>query len=111
YGFMHSNAELDLPTVTLPITGKELFEGVHNSSIKTQFGFAGVSAQQVIFSGMQIPNGIKALEEKYKAESYLVKADKESIAKDVIFTFDQLMLLKEVDKLIEDSERRLNKEH
>lgn len=111
YGFMHSNAELDLPAVTLPITGKELFDGVHKSSIKTQFGYAGVSAQQVIFSGMQIPNGIKALEEKHRAESYLVDADKESIAKDVIFTFDQLMLLKEVDKLIEDSERRLNKEH
>ncbi|KAF5278690.1 hypothetical protein FQR65_LT15608 [Abscondita terminalis] len=61
---------------------------------------------------MQISNGPKkALKEKLQAQNYLLEADKETIAKEIISTFDQLMLLKEVEKLIVDSEKRLNKEH
>src|SRR5699024_3199223 len=70
----------------------------------------GISVQQVIFTGMQIPNGVKALEEKRKAQEHLTYADKEKTAKEVITAFDQLMLLREADKLIKDSEKRLKKE-
>src|SRR5690606_22984873 len=81
------------------------------SNFQTQVFLGSLSARQLIFAGNQINNGIKALKEKEKAERFLAEAGKEEIAKEVITTFDQLMLLNEVDKLIEDSEKRLETEH
>ncbi|ULT22496.1 TolC family protein [Sphingobacterium sp. E70] len=74
-----------------------------------QAAYAGVSVKQIIFSGLQIPNGIKALKEKAVAQQYLESASRETLSKDIIASFDQLMLLDEVDKLIVDSEKRLKK--
>lgn len=111
YGYLHTGTRLDIPTQTLPITGINLFEGTTKGSFGSQVGAVGVTATQVIFSGLQISNGEKALAQKYKAQALLSEAQYDVLAQDVVTTFDQLMLLKEVDLLIDDSEKRLNKEH
>lgn len=111
YGFLYSQLSPKFPTQYLPISGTPLFEDPLVSNFQTQAIMGMLSAKQVLFAGNQINNGIKALEEKQKAERFLAAAGKEEIAKEVIITFDQLMLLKEADKLIEDSERRLDAEH
>ncbi|MGO1245205.1 MAG: TolC family protein [Sphingobacterium sp.] len=110
YGYIHSNGSLDLPTVDLPLLGQSLFSGVTDFRMNTQAAYVGVSVRQVIFSGLQIPNGQRALKQKALAQQYLVDAGKEEIAKDLAATFDQIMLLEQVDKLIQDSEKRLQKE-
>lgn len=110
YGYIHSNGSLDLPTVELPLLGESLFSGVTDFRMNTQAAYAGVSARQVIFSGLQIPNGQKALKQKALAQQYMVEASKEELAKDLAATFDQMMLLDQVDELIKDSEKRLHKE-
>lgn len=110
YAFFYNRGTLDLPTVTLPITGLELFKGSQTFSAQGNIATTGIHATQVIFSGLQISNAVKALEEKSKAQAYLADASKESIAKDVILSFDQLMLLDEVGRLIDDSQKRLDKE-
>lgn len=111
YGYLYSQLSPEFPTHYLPITGTPILEDALVSNFQTQVLMGGLSARQVIFAGGQINKGIKALEEKQKAEMFLAEANKEEVAKEVITTFDQLMLLKEVDKLIEDSEKRLQKEH
>ncbi|MVZ65191.1 TolC family protein [Sphingobacterium sp. DK4209] len=111
YGYVNSLINIDLPTQNLPITGINLFEGSQSARLSTQVGLAGVTATQVIFSGLQISNGQKALEQKFKAQRLLQEASYDQVAQEVIMCFDQLMLLKEVDLLIADSEKRLNKEH
>lgn len=111
YGYLNSSVDLDLPTHHLPITGFNLFEGSQRSNLSTQVALAGVTAKQVIFSGLQITNGQKALEQKFIAQSLMQEAGRDQIAQEVLFSFDQLMLLREVDVLIADSEKRLNKEH
>ncbi|MGJ1445940.1 TolC family protein [Sphingobacterium spiritivorum] len=111
YSYFNSGGKLDLPTVPIGNTPLSLFEGAQDFRLQGQVGLVGVTATQVIFSGLQISNGQKALKEKLQAQNYLLEADKETIAKEIISTFDQLMLLKEVEKLIVDSEKRLNKEH
>lgn len=111
YGYLNASGELDLPTKTLPILGLNLFEGAQRFNTSSQVGFAGVNATQVIFSGLQITNGKKALDEKYRAQQLMTEAGYEGLAQEVVQTFDQIMLLKEVDALIADSEKRLNKEH
>lgn len=110
YGFLFSRTNIDLPTHYLPITDRPLFEGSQTAHLKSQVITAGVSVQQVIFAGLQIPNGIKALEQKEKSLQFQAEAGKEKVAKEVITTFDQLMLLNEIDVLIADSEKRLEKE-
>lgn len=111
YGYLYSQLSPEFPTHYLPITGTPIFEDALVSNFQTQVLMGGLSARQVIYAGGQINKGIKALEEKQKAEVFLAEANKEEVAKEVITSFDQLMLLKEVDKLIEDSEKRLEKEH
>lgn len=111
YGYLNSTVDLDLPVHHLPITGINLFEGAQKSNLSTQIALAGVTAKQVIFSGLQITNGQKALDQKFKAQTLMREAGKDQIAQEVMLSFDQLMLLKEVDLLITDSEKRLNKEH
>ncbi|AIG29218.1 transporter [Flavobacterium psychrophilum] len=101
---------IDVPTVTLPITGLNLFEGSQSFSANGNIGTVGISATQIIFSGNQIPNAAKALKEKAEAQHLLAEADKDAIAKEVVTTFDQLMLLKEAEKLIWDTQKRLDKE-
>ncbi len=110
YGYSHSHGNLDLPTQQLPILNVGLFEGDTDFRMSSQIAYAGVSVRQVIFSGLQIPNGQKALQEKSKAQQYMMEASKENMAKEILASFDQLMLLDEVDKLITDSEKRLRKE-
>ncbi|TYR35407.1 TolC family protein [Sphingobacterium phlebotomi] len=110
YGFMYNNGSLDIPTLNLPVLNLGLFEGATDFNLRSQAAYAGVSVRQVIFSGLQIPNGERALQEKARAQGYLAEAGKEGMAKEIAVTFDQLMLLNQVDKLIVDSERRLKKE-
>src|SRR5690606_26981748 len=110
YGYTNSTIALDLPTQELPVLGTQLFEGAQKASMSSQLAFGGVTAKQVLFSGMQITHGQKALEKKYEAQQLLLEAGYEEIAGEVVMSFDRLMLLKEVDKLIDDSERRLEKE-
>lgn len=111
YGFLYSRLSPEFPTHYLPITGRPILEDALVHDFKTQAVLGGISARQVIFTGLQIPNGLKALEEKRKAEEYMAEAGKEELAQEVIMTFDQLMLLEEVEILIRDSEKRLNIEH
>ncbi len=111
YGYVNSGMDLDLPTQQLPITAINLFEGSTKANISTQLFATGVTATQVIFSGLQITNGQKALEQKYNAQKLMTEASYDQLAQEIVTSFDQLMLLKEVNLLINDSEKRLNKEH
>ena len=111
YGYVHSDLDIDLPTQSLPIPGINLFEGTTKVNASSQLFATGVTATQVLFSGLQITNGQKALEQKHIAQHLLTEASYDQIAQEIITSFDQLMLLKEVDILISDSEKRLNKEH
>src|SRR5690606_12208046 len=99
-----------LPTQELPVLGTQLFEGAQKASMSSQLAFGGVTAKQVLFSGMQITHGQKALEKKYEAQQLLMEAGYEEIASEVVLSFDRLMLLKAVVKLIDHSELRLQKE-
>ncbi len=110
YSYFYGNGTIDIPSVTLPITGIELFKGSRQFSTYGNIATVGLHASQVVFSGLQITNAEKALAQKAKAQQLLAEASAETVAKDVLGTFDQVMLLQEADKLIADSEVRLEKE-
>lgn len=108
YLYFDNRMTIDLPTVTVLnyplLDGKTSFDNYGN------IFHGGVMAKTVLFSGLQIPNGAKAIEQKAIGTAYLTESEKDGIVKDVINTFDQLALLDEVERLINDSEKRLNAE-
>lgn len=110
-GYFNSHGIIDIPTKSIDLLSTDLFSG--NQQFNTSAGIVtlGVNATQVIFSGLQIPNALNAIQEKSVALDYLKEAEKENITKDILQTYDQLMLLGKVEELISNSAKRLDKEH
>lgn len=110
YAYLNNDLKLDIPTVTLPVSGARLFEGTTTVHNEGNVFLAGVTAKQVLFSGGQIMNGAKALAAKNEGTKYMSALKKDEVVKDVINAFDQLRLLDQGTALIQESEVRLNKE-
>ena len=110
YGYGASRINLDVPTVQLPITGIELFEGESRFNTQGQVFNTNLTAKALLFSGLQVNYGSKATEEKIKAKNFMLNAEKADIIKDLIDTFDKIELLKHSEIVITKSEERLAKE-
>lgn len=110
YGYGASRINVDIPTVQLPITGVELFEGESRFNTQGQIFNTNLTAKALLFSGMQVTYGSKATEEKIKAKNFMLTAEKADIIKDMIGTFDKIELLKHSEIVITKSEERLAKE-
>ncbi|WP_461791455.1 TolC family protein [Pedobacter sp.] len=110
YLYMDNDLKLDIPTVTLPLTGANLFEGSTTLRNNANLFIAGLTAKQVLFSGGQIMNGAKAITAKNEGNALMDGLKKDEIIKDVISSFDNLRLLVQAEMLIRESEIRLQKE-
>lgn len=109
-GYLYSLGSLNVPTQHLNLINQDLFKETKDIKLNAGFATVGVTATQVIYAGLQIKNSLKALEEKNNAYELLLSAGQEEVVKDVLTTFDQIMLLNEVEKLIDNSSKRLEKE-
>ena len=109
--YLNSNGTIDIPTKSIDLISTELFAGNQRFNTSTGLFTIGINASQVIFSGLQIPNALNAIQEKSVALDYLKDAEKEVITKDILQTYDQLMLIQKVEELISNSAKRLDKEH
>lgn len=110
YSYVNNHLDLDIPAVQLPLTDHKLFDGSTTIQNKGNLFLAGISAQQVLFSGGQIINGHKALKAKNEGEALMNELEKDKIVKEVIGAFDQLKLIEAGLRLIDESEIRLQKE-
>ena len=110
YSYFDNKLTVDLPTTQIPIINYPLFDGKKTYDNYGNIFNGSIMAKTVLFSGMQIPNGAKAIKEKTKGTQYLKDSEKDQIIKEVINTFDQLSLLKAIDTLIKDSNNRLQNE-
>lgn len=110
YVYFNNTLDIDFPTQTLPLIGTPLFDGTSQFRNKGNIFTAGATAKMVLFSGLQIEYGAKALQKKEQGTRYLANVENNTVVKDVIQSLDQLMLITEVEKLIADSEKRLQAE-
>lgn len=110
YSYYDNKLTIDVPEITVPIVDITLFDGKKKFDNYGNIFHGSVMAKTILFSGMQIPNGAKALDQKAIGAEYLKESEKDGIIKEVINTFDQLSLLNEVEKLINDSDKRLQTE-
>lgn len=110
YSYLDNRMTIDIPGLELPISGYEVF--ADKTKIDNQFHavHAGLMAKTVLFSGLQINSGAKALEEKAKGDALLIETDKDDLIVDVVNSFDKLRFIEASEKLISDSSNRLEKE-
>ena len=110
--YVHFNTEmtLDVPTVNLPIGNTQLFQGSTTVPNHGNAFHGGVMAKAVLFSGGQIYNGAKALEQKNQGTALMMDNRADDVIKSVIEGYDQLQLLRQAEHLIDESEKRLTKE-
>lgn len=111
YLYTHADITLDFPTGVIPLLNIPIFEGKAQSESYGNIFHGGISAKTILFSGFQIENGAKALEEKRRGTAYLTEVEKEKLITDVIQSFDQLHVLKAMDFLLEESQNRLEVEN
>ena len=110
YAYGASSINADIPTFTLPISGTELFAGETEFDVKGSFLNTNLTAKALLFSGLQVNYGSKANNEKIRAKNYMLDSEKANIIKDVIDTFDKIELLKQAELVLNESEKRLDKE-
>lgn len=110
YAYFDNHVTMDLPGLKLPVTGAELFSGKTKADNRGNLAHAGLLAKTVLFSGAQIKNGAKALQQKEVGDSLLIETDKDKIIVDVITSFDKLKYVYASEKLIAESDKRLSKE-
>lgn len=68
---------------------------------------ADLGASMVLYSGGKVPQLRKALTYKSAAQELIMESDRQQITSNVIQAYDQLALLKQVRKVLDQSERRL----
>src|SRR5690554_563267 len=101
---------IDVPGLELPLTGYELFAQKTTVDNQVNALHGGLTAKSVLFSGFQITNGSKALEQKARGDALLIETDKDELIVDVVTSFDKLRFIRASEALIADSKRRLVKE-
>lgn len=110
YAYLNSKMTVDIPGLELPLSGYELFAEKTKIDNKMNALHGGLTAKAVLFSGLQINSGAKALEQKAIGDELLIETDKDDLIVDVITSFDKIKFIEASEKLIEDSRRRLEKE-
>lgn len=110
YAYLDSKITVDIPGLELPLIGYELF--AEKTRINNQMNalHGGLMAKAVLFSGLQINSGAKALEQKAKGDGLLIETDKDNLIVDVITSFDKIKFIEASEELIDDSRNRLEKE-
>lgn len=110
YAYLDSKLSSDLSALTLPGLNISLPEGAQTFRNTNNIALAALNAQMVLFSGMQVTYGSKAIGQKRQAMQLLVEARQLDIAEDVITTADQIAVLQQSKVLLDESKLRLDKE-
>ena len=83
YMYFDTNITLDLPTRNIPVINQPIFDGKQSFDSYGNVLMGSLTAKTVLFSGFQIENGAKALEQKRIGTAYLSEAEKENLINSV----------------------------
>ncbi len=108
------------PGLTLPITGMPpmtippmdmAIPGLdHSMDYSGNLWMGGLTAKWTIFTGLKVPYLGKAMQHKIRAEEYMLDQSEADIIEEVSFYYDNIALLAQSSKLLQESEKRLDRE-
>ncbi|WP_262249544.1 TolC family protein [Parapedobacter soli] len=107
YAYMDGELLVDLPTTSLPLLNIPLFDGRETFRGRGNLWTSDLTASAVLFSGTQVPKLGKAVDEKIKAQEFMLEKSRQEIISKVSTAYDQIALLQQVQKLLAESRRRL----
>ncbi|WP_038031868.1 TolC family protein [Thermonema rossianum] len=117
---MQADAQtVQIPSALLPLPPQiggllppvlTFFDGESDFTTWGQAATAGITAKMLLFSGGKIPMALKAVKHKESAEHFMLRAEKEELAEEVLSTYEQYWLLEHSRLLLDESRKRLQKE-
>lgn len=110
YAYVSGDLTVDLPPTSLPLLNIPLFEESKSFNSSTNLWSADLTASMLLFSGTKVPKLTKAIEQKIQGQTLLLEIDRQEIIDQVSQAYDQLALLKQVDIVLNESEKRLEEE-
>ena len=110
YAYLNADVLVDLPTTTLPVLNIPLFDGSEHFPSRANLWTSDITASAVLFSGTKAPKMGKALDQKIKAQEMMLEKQRQEIIDRVSTAYDQLALLRQVQLVLEESQKRLDAE-
>ena len=110
YAYLNADVLVDLPTTTLPVLNIPLFDGRERFPAKGNLWTSDITASAVLFTGTKAPKMGKALDQKIKAQEIMLEKQRQDIIDRVSTAYDQLALLRQVQRVLEESQKRLDVE-
>ncbi len=71
---------------------------------------ANANAQIVLFSGLKIPNTIKAVDHQVTSLNYLTQAEISATLLELVITYDQYAIIRHTNKTLDQSEKHLREQ-
>ncbi len=105
--YMFSVTDLTTPEFIVPQLQMAIPEHTNTYKVQNFLTTADLQASFVIFAGGKVGYLKKANLERYNAEQALLTSDRTEIIQNVTAVYDQLAMLKEMKKMLDDSDKRL----
>ncbi|MNJ83101.1 Outer membrane efflux protein [compost metagenome] len=106
-GYLYSAFNLTSPAFALPSMGLALPEHTNNYQLSSFVVTTNAKASILLYGGGEVSNMKKANQAKINAQTVLLEKDKQEILSQTLTAYDQLGMLKEVKKVLDGAEKRL----
>lgn len=105
--YVASSFDLSTPGFTVPALRLGIPAEENRYTLTSGLVNASANASVLIYSGGKVPNLKKALNEKVQAQTVMLEKDRQEIISQMLTACDQLALLKEVELVLQEGEKRL----
>ncbi|MFT3794858.1 TolC family protein [Flavobacterium sp.] len=105
--YLLSSYFIDSPGLSIPSLNVEIAEGNNKFTTRSNLLEAELGISALLFSGGKITHLRRVLTEKQKALSFLLEKDRQELISEIISAYDQLALLRQIQIVLEESEKRL----
>jgi outer membrane protein TolC len=105
--FMLSSFAIKSTEINIPELNIAIKEGSNRFTMTSMLAVANGNASMLLYSGGKIPQLKKALNAKEKAQREMLESDRQKIISNILAAYDQISLLRQIKKVLDESGRRL----
>lgn len=107
-GYLYSGFDVTSPAFALPNLGTIIPENTNHYTLSSYMVTANAKASFLLYGGGKVGALKKANAAKINAETTMLEKDKQEIIGNALTAYDQLLMLKEVKKVLDESSKRLD---